>query len=95
LFALILLSSVLLAPIDEQIQGVIAVLAVLAVLIFVAGFAIGLGAGMLLLLWCMILNLFAKSLFVVISGVEYHVGDHANAFACESRVFVLVDQLGL
>ncbi len=42
LFALVLLSGVLLAPIDSTAQGAIAVV---AVLIVVAGFAVGLGAG--------------------------------------------------
>jgi MFS family permease len=41
LFSLLLLSLVLLSPIDGTIQGIIAVL---AILLFVAGFAIGLGA---------------------------------------------------
>jgi succinate dehydrogenase hydrophobic anchor subunit len=42
LFSLLLLSIVLLSPINDVIQGIIAVL---AILFFVAGFAIGLGAG--------------------------------------------------
>ncbi len=37
-----MLSTILLVPVADVVQGVIAVL---AVLIFVAGFAIGLGAG--------------------------------------------------
>jgi hypothetical protein len=41
---LVLLSGVLLAPIDPTAQGAVAVV---AVLIFVAGFAVGLGAGMM------------------------------------------------
>ena len=42
LVSLLVLSIVLLSPIDNTVQGVIAVLAVLA---FVLGFAFGLGAG--------------------------------------------------
>lgn len=42
LVSLLVLSIVLICPIDETVQGVIAVLAVLA---FVLGFAFGLGAG--------------------------------------------------
>lgn len=40
--SLLVLSIVLLSPIDETTQGIIAVLAVLA---FVCGFALGMGAG--------------------------------------------------
>jgi MFS family permease len=42
LFSLIVLSVVLVSPVDETTQGIIAVL---AVLLFVLGFAFGLGAG--------------------------------------------------
>lgn len=42
LIALLVLSIVLLSPVAETTQGIVAVLAVLT---FVAGFAMGLGAG--------------------------------------------------
>ncbi len=42
MFALVLLSAILLADVDDTIQGAIAVI---AVLIYVGGFAIGFGAG--------------------------------------------------
>ena len=46
LFSLLVLSIVLISPVEEGVQGIIAVL---AVLLFVFGFALGLGAGELCL----------------------------------------------
>jgi hypothetical protein len=61
----------LLSPISDVIQGVIAVL---AILFFVAGFAIGLGAGKVLY---HVFFLFS-SRFLLFSLLDCHVGDYAN-----------------
>ncbi len=94
LFALILLSTVLIAPTNPTAQGAVAVL---AVLIYVGGFAVGLGAGMSVLFYlnCVYSVLILSLCFHHNSVLVYYVGNYANQITYQGSISVYVDQLGM
>jgi hypothetical protein len=93
LFALILLSTVLIAPTNPTAQGAVAVL---AVLIYVGGFAVGLGAGMSVLLYLnCVYRALSLSMFHHDSVLVYYVRNYANQITYQGSISVYVDQLGM